>query len=53
MNKPRRFDRRLSVAVDRATVQAEAAEAMGDIATARAWRKVLAKLGQRIPESRP
>ncbi len=51
MNKPRRFDGRLSAAIVRATVQAEAAEAMGDIATARAWRKVLAELELRVPET--
>ena len=46
-----RFDRRLSVALDRAVVQIEVAEQIGDTATARAWRRVLAELGQRIPET--
>ena len=51
---PRRVTfRSLSAAIDRATVQAEQAEAMGDIATARAWRRVLADLQRRIPETRP
>ena len=50
---PRRVTARtLSAAVDHAIVQVEAAEATGDAATARAWRKVLADLEQRIPEDR-
>jgi len=48
-----RLDRSLSVALDRATIQAEAAEHAGDAGTARAWRRVLRDLEQRIPESRP
>ena len=40
--------RSLSAAVDRATVQAEQAEAMGDAATLRAWHRVLADLQRRI-----
>ena len=48
---PRRFDRNLSVAIDHAVIQIEAAEATGDAATARAWRRVLADLEQTIPES--
>jgi len=32
-------------------VQAEAAEARGDLETARAWRRVLADLQRRIPET--
>lgn len=44
-----RYSRRLSAAIDRAIVQAEAAEHAGDTATARAWRRVLADLERRIP----
>ncbi len=44
-----RFDRRLSAAVDRIIVQAEAAEATGDAETARAWHRVLRDLEQTIP----
>jgi len=47
-----RYSRRLSAALDRAVVQAEAAETTGDAETARAWRRVLAELAQRIPEDR-
>ncbi len=48
---PRRVTARtLSAAIDRAIVQSEAAEATGDAETARAWRRVLRDLGQRIPE---
>ncbi len=47
----RRFDRSLSAAIDHAIVQAETAEAMGDTAVSRAWRKVLRYLEQTIPES--
>ncbi len=46
-----RFARRLSLAIDRAIVQAEAAEARSDLETARAWRRVLRDLERRIPES--
>ncbi len=50
---PRRVTARtLSAAIDRATIQTEAAEAMGDAETARAWRRVLRDLELRIPESR-
>ena len=52
MNKPRRFDRRLSAAVDHAVVQIEAAKTEGDAASVRAWRRVLAELERRIPEDR-
>ncbi|MBA3796460.1 MAG: hypothetical protein H0X20_04445 [Chloroflexi bacterium] len=49
---PRRVTARtLSAALDRATVQAEQAEAMGDAETAKAWRRVLADLQRRIPET--
>jgi len=44
-----RYSRRLSAALDRAVVQAERAEAMGDAETAKAWRRVLAGLQRRIP----
>ncbi len=46
-------ERRLSLAIDRAVRQAESAEARGDLATARAWRRVLRDLERRIPDDRP
>ncbi len=49
---PSRLPTGLSRAVDRATIQAEAAEHAGDAGTARAWRRVLRDLEQRIPEDR-
>jgi len=48
-----RYSCTLSAALDHAIVQVEAAEAMGDTGMARAWRKVLAELELRIPETRP
>ncbi len=48
-----RYSRRLSAAIDRAIVQAEAAEHAGDAETAGAWRRVRRDLERRIPESRP
>jgi len=46
---PSRLPTGLSRSIDRAAAQAEAAEAMGDAATATAWRRVLADLQGRIP----
>jgi hypothetical protein len=47
--RPRRFDPRLSVAIDRAIEQAERAEERGDMRTARAFRRVLAQLSRDVP----
>ncbi len=46
------YSRSLSRALDRATLQAEAAQTAGDASVAQAWRRVLRDLGQTIPESR-
>ncbi len=45
--------RGLSRAVDHAVVQVEVAEQTRDAETVRAWRRVLADLQRRIPETRP
>lgn len=47
-----RYSRRLSLAIDHAVIQVEAADAMGDAETAKAWRRVLRCLEQTIPEPR-